>query len=339
MMDLDVLKRRIRNNDRLGFEDGSAILQAAAGRGIDEICGFAEEIQSTFHRRTIEFCAIINAKSGSCPNDCFFCAQSIQSRAPITEYPLRSPKDLLAAAAKAERAGAHRFSIVTSGAKLSGKEFSSACETIRLIRETTSLLPCASLGSISAEEALQLRKAGLVRYHHNLETSPRFYPLICTTQDYEERIATVTAAKEAGLELCVGGILGLGEEEEDWLHFIGELSSLRPDSIPLNFLDPRPGTRLESQPLLGPEKALLAVALFRILLPRAIIRLAGGRQKTLGHLEARAVKAGVNAVMIGDYLTTKGSDIDADKRMIKDLNLLPGVISEIDVQSGMSQSD
>lgn len=326
MMDLDVLRKRIRNNDRLGFEDGSAILQAAASGGIDEICGFAEEIQSKFHSRTIEFCAIINAKSGSCPNDCFFCAQSIQSRTPITEYPLRSPEDLLAAAAKAERAGARRFSIVTSGAKLSREEFSSACETIRLIRETTSLLPCASLGSLSAQEALQLRKAGLVRYHHNLETSRRFYPLICTTQDYEERMATVTAAKEAGLEICVGGILGLGEEEKDWLHFISELSSLRPDSIPLNFLDPRSGTRLESQPLLGPEKALTAIALFRIMLPKAVIRLAGGRQKTLQHLQLRAIRTGVNAVMIGDYLTTKGADVEADKLMIKELNLLPGII-------------
>ncbi|MFH1146328.1 MAG: biotin synthase BioB [Pseudomonadota bacterium] len=324
-MDLDGLRDKIRNNNRLGFEDGLAILRTAATGGIDQICRVAEEIQSSFYR-TIEFCAIVNAKSGSCPNDCSFCAQSIHNRSSVPEYPLRTPEDLLAAAVKAERAGAHRFSLVTSGAKLSGEELSSACETVRMIRERTNLLPCASLGSISAREALELRKAGLVRYHHNLETSRRFYPRICTTQGYDDRVATVSVARDAGLEVCVGGILGLGEEEEDWLYFIGDLDRLRPDAIPLNFLDPRPGTRLEGRPVLSPEKALEAVALFRIMLPKAIIRLAGGRRKTLKHLQSRAVRTGVDAVMIGNYLTTKGPDIEADRRMIEGLNLSPGMI-------------
>lgn len=327
-MVLKDITKKIEENAPLTPDDGLRLADfMVSGKGAS-LLSLARDIQRQCHDPVIELCAITNAKSGVCPHDCSFCAQSSHHKSLIKKYLLRGAKDLLEAAKAAEGAGAHRFSIVTSGAKLSKGELLVVCEAIRLIKQETTLLPCASLGKITLDEALLLKEAGLVRYHHNLETNRDFYPKVCTTQTYEDRLSTIHIAREAGLEVCVGGILGLGESVQDRVNFALEIKHLNPDSIPLNFLDPRPGTPLEAQPLLTPDEVIMTIALFRIIIPDVPIRLAGGRAKVLGDQQAAAVKAGVNGLMIGDYLTTKGAEIQADHEMIASLNLRPSIIKQ-----------
>ncbi|MDI6776924.1 MAG: biotin synthase BioB [Syntrophales bacterium] len=314
-------KDLLRNLDALAADDGSQLLALATSGREAGLLVLAEEIQRQFHDPIIEFCAIVNAKSGNCPHNCSFCAQSGISKSPIAVYPFCQPEDLLEAARAAEASGAHRFSLVTSGASLAKRELLIACETIRLIKDETNLLPCASLGKITRDDAHLLKEAGLVRYHHNLEASRDFYPRICTTQTYNERLTTIMTAKEAGLEICVGGILGLRESIHDRIKFALEIKNLSPDSVPINLLDPRPGTPLAAQPLLTPDEAVLTIALFRIIMPHTNLRLAGGRVRVLGNRQAAAIKTGVNGLMIGDYLVTKGAEVDADRELIASLNL------------------
>jgi len=327
-MALKDIKKKIEENTPLTPEDGLQLAYFMVGGKGAGLLSLARDIQSELHGPVIELCAIVNAKSGACPHNCSFCAQSSHHRSPIKAYPLRQPKGLLEAAQAAQKSGAHRFSIVTSGAKVSRQELLMICEAIELIKGKTDLLPCASLGKITLDEALLLKEAGLVRYHHNLETNRDFYPRVCTTQTYEDRLSTIHIAREAGLEICVGGILGLGESVQDRVKFALEIKHLNPDSIPLNFLDPRPGTPLETQPLLTPDEVIMTIALFRIIIPDIPIRLAGGRAKVLGDKQAAAIKAGINGLMIGDYLTTKGTEIQADHEMIASLNLKPSIIKQ-----------
>ena len=315
------IKDLLQKLDILAADEGSQLLELVASGGEARLFALAEEIQREFHGPIIELCAIVNAKSGNCPHNCSFCAQSGISNGPITVYPFRQPGDLLETARAAEDSGAHRFSIVTSGARLAKRELLMACETIRLIKDKTDLLPCASLGKITINDAHLLREAGLVRYHHNLETSRDFYPRICTTQAYDERLSTILTAREAGLEICVGGIFGVGESIHDRIKLALTIKDLRPDSVPINFLDPRPGTPLAVQPLLAPDDAILAIALLRIILPHTNLRLTGGRVRVFGNRQDAAIKAGINGLMIGDYLVTKGAGVDADHKLIASLNL------------------
>lgn len=327
-MGIEDIKKKINEDAHLTLDDGLRLADlAVSGKGAS-LLSLARDIQRQRHDPVIELCAIVNAKSGVCPHNCSFCAQSSHHRSPIKAYPLRQPKGLLGAAQAAKKSEAHRFSIVTSGAKVSRQELLMICEAIQLIKGKTNLLPCASLGKLTLDDALLLREAGLVRYHHNLETNRDFYPKVCTTQTYEDRLSTIHIAREAGLEVCVGGILGLGESVQDRVKFALEIKHLNPDSIPLNFLDPRPGTPLEAQPLLTPDEVIMTIALFRIIIPDVPIRLAGGRAKVLGDKQAAAVKAGINGLMIGDYLTTKGAEIQADHEMIASLNLRPSIIKQ-----------
>jgi len=312
--------------DHLATDNGSRLLELVDGGGKASLLTLAAEIQEQFHDPIIELCAIVNTKSGNCSHNCAFCAQSSISKSPIPVYPFRQPKDLLETARAAMARGAHRFSLVTSGARLSKRELLMACDTIRLIKDKTNLLPCASLGKITIDDALLLKEAGLVRYHHNLEASRDFYPRICTTQTFSERLSTILTAREAGLEICVGGILGLGESIQDQITLALEIKNLQPDSVPINFLDPRPETPFAGQPLLTPEEAILAIALFRTIMPNINLRLCGGRVKVLGNRQAAAIKTGINGLMIGDYLVTKGAEVDADQELISSLNLTQALI-------------
>ncbi|MDO8785734.1 MAG: biotin synthase BioB [Syntrophales bacterium] len=309
----------------LSADGGSQLLDLVNSGRESALLALAVEIQRQFHDPTVEFCAIVNAKSGNCSHNCSFCAQSGISKSLVAVYPFGQPDALLEAARAAEAGGAHRFSIVTSGARLSKKDMLMACEAIRLIKEETNLLPCASVGKITVDDAQMLKEAGLVRYHHNLESNRDFYPRICTTQTYQERLATIMVAKEAGLEICVGGIFGMGESIHDRIKFALEIKNLNPDSVPINLLDPRPGTPLEAQALLTTDEAVLAIALFRIIMPYTNLRLAGGRGRVLAERQAEAIKTGLNGLMIGDYLVTKGAEVDADHALIASLGLTPSV--------------
>ena len=278
-------------------------------------------IRDHYHGKGIRLCAIVNAKSGRCPEDCAFCAQSAHHQTQIETYTLMDPHQILHKAREAEAMGARRFSIVTSGKALTTSELDKVIQTLRLLKEETGLCLCASLGMMAEEQAHQLKEAGLSRYHHNLETAPSFFPEICTTHRYEEDLDALRCAKEAGLEVCSGGIFGLGESPEQRLELAYTLKEMGVDSIALNFLNPIPGTPLEGTKTLTPLEILQFVALFRFILPDKDIRICGGREAGLRDLHPLVIWAGVNGIMIGNYLTTQGRDHRADLQMIGDLGM------------------
>ena len=278
-------------------------------------------IRDHYNGHGIKLCAIVNAKSGRCPEDCAFCAQSAHHKTQIEAYPLMEPQQILRKAQEAEAMGARRFSIVTSGKALTEKELEKVIQALRLIKEKTGLALCASVGMIAQQTALQLREVGLSRYHHNLETAPSFFPHICTTHRYEEDLDTLHNAKEVGLEVCSGGIFGLGESPKQRLELAYTLREMEVDSAALNFLNPIPGTPLEGTQSLTPLEILKSVALFRFILPDKDIRICGGREFGLRDLHPWIFWAGANGIMIGNYLTTKGRDYKADLQMIQDLKL------------------
>jgi biotin synthase len=269
----------------------------------------------------VKLCAIVNAKSGRCPEDCAFCAQSTHHKTQIDAYPLMEPRQILHKAQEAEAMGARRFSIVTSGKALQEKELGKVAQALRLIKEETGLALCASLGMITPRTAHLLKEAGLSCYHHNLETAPSFFPQICTTHRYEEDLDTLRSAKAQGLEVCSGGIFGLGESPEQRLELALTLREMEVDSVALNFLKPISGTPLEKASSLPPLEILRSVALFKFVLPDKDIRICGGREFGLRDLHPFIFWAGANGIMIGNYLTTQGRDYRADLQMIQDLKL------------------
>ncbi len=281
----------------------------------------ANRVRRHFKADGVKLCSIVNAKSGRCPEDCAFCAQSAHNKTPIEIYALMEPHQILAKAQEAEAMGARRFSIVTSGTSPQKEELSTITDALGLIMEKTGLTPCASLGTITRGEAAQLKEAGLRCYHHNVETAASFFPQICTTHDYEEDLNTLRWAKEVGLEICSGGIFGLGETPRQRLELAFTLKELEVDSIALNFLNPIPGTPLEKITPLAPLEILKSVALFRLILPDKDIRICGGREFGLRDLHPLVFWAGANGIMIGNYLTTRGRDYRADLQMIHDLAL------------------
>ena len=281
----------------------------------------ASQLRDHYHDRGVKFCAIVNAKSGRCPENCSFCAQSAHHQTKIETYPLMDPSQILGRAREAEAMGARRFSIVTSGKALNEREFTEVIESLRRMKEATNITLCASVGMLTQGQARQLKDAGLNRYHHNVETASSFFPQVCTTHRYEEDLDTLRAAKAAGLEVCSGGIFGLGESPEQRLELAYTLKEMAADSVPLNFLNPIPGTPLATAQPLPPLELLKFVVLFRFILPDKEIRICGGREFGLRDLHPLIFWAGANGIMIGNYLTTRGRDYQADLQMIRDLGM------------------
>ena len=302
--------------EALSPED-AARLAALPEEETPQIFHFAHRISREFGENTAPvLCAIMNAKSGFCGEDCAFCAQSARHRTNIRTFPLVSPDEMVARALQAADQGAGRFSIVTSGVSLGARELERVAHAVRRIRQRTDLAVCASLGMLTEEAAAMLRESGVTTYHHNLETARSFFPRICTTHDYEKDLETVRAARKEGLRTCSGGILGLGESWAERVELAFTLRDLDVDGIPLNFLNPIPGTRMENRPLLAPMEALKCVSLFRFILPGREILVCGGREVTLGDFQSWIFFAGGSGLMIGDYLTTSGRNSEADREMI-----------------------
>jgi biotin synthase len=268
-----------------------------------------------------DMCSLVNAKSGGCAQDCGFCAQSRYAEAETPLHAMMDPDQILEHARAAEAAGAHRFCMVTQGQGLSKRDFEKVLEGARLVAQHTNLKRCASIGHISAERARKLREAGIQRVHHNVETSRSYYPEVTQTVQYEGRIRTIEAVKEAGLETCVGGILNLGETNEQRVEMAFELAEIDPTSVPINLLNPRPGTKFGDREFMDPWEAVKWVAIFRLILPDALFRLCGGRTENLAELQPLAIKAGVNGVMMGNFLTTLGNEPHEDRAMFEDLGL------------------
>ena len=268
-----------------------------------------------------DMCSLVNAKSGGCAEDCGFCAQSRYAEADTPMHAMMEPEQMLEHARAAEAAGAHRFCMVTQGQGLSARDFQKVLAGARLVAENTTLKRCASVGHLSPDRARQLKDAGVQRIHHNVETAESYYPEVSTTVRYAGRIRTIEAVREAGLETCVGGILNLGESREQRVEMAFELAAIDPTSVPINLLNPRPGTKFGDRDYMDPWEAVKWIAIFRLILPDALFRLCGGRVENLGDLHAEAVKAGLNGVMMGNFLTTLGSEPEEDRAMFERLGL------------------
>src|SRR3954447_2059926 len=268
-----------------------------------------------------DLCSLVNAKSGGCAEDCGFCAQSKFADAETPMHAMMDPDQILEHARAAEAAGAHRFCLVTQGQGLSKRDFGNVLEGVRLVAEHTNLKRCASIGHMSGDRARALKEAGVQRVHHNVESARSYYPEVSTTVRYEGRLRTIQAVKEAGLETCVGGILNLGESEEQRVEMAFELSEINPTSVPINLLIPKDGTKFGEREVMDPWEVVKWIAIFRLIIPGALFRLCGGRVENLGSMHKLAVKAGLNGVMMGNFLTTLGAEPAEDRAMFEELGL------------------
>lgn len=313
--------KRVMTGDAIGTEE-ALLLADTPKKDFLHLLSAAGRIREHFMGNKITFCSIINAKSGSCPENCAFCAQSAHSVTKAANYELVNEEEMVKCAKTAEENGASCYGIITSGTGISkGPELDKICATLRRISNEAEIHPSCSLGILDLETALTLKEAGMVTYHHNLETSRSFFPSICTTHDYEDDVETVRVAKLAGLKVCSGGIFGLGENFEQRIEMAMTLRELNVDSIPVNFLDPVEGTRLEHADYLTPLECLKILALYRFLLPDKQIKVCGGREKNLRELQSWIFMAGASGMMTGNYLTKAGRAPELDRQMILDLEL------------------
>lgn len=287
---------------------------------LEELKASANEIRVFFCGNKIDFCSIINGKSGACSEDCKYCAQSSHYSTEIDTYSLLDKDIFLKDAKNNEEAGIGRYSIVTSGKRLGAKDIVDVCKVYRYIGENSKIKLCASHGLLSREDFKKLKEAGVVRYHNNLETSRSYFPRVCTTHTYDEKIQTIKAAQEEGLEVCSGGLFGLGESMENRIDMAFELRSLGIKSVPINALIAIKGTPLEGQVPLQEDEILRTIALYRMILPDAFIRLAGGRV-LLEKAGYNAFLAGANATITGNLLTTCGNTVANDMDMFQKLGM------------------
>jgi biotin synthase len=309
------LEEKILKGSSLSMEEALSLAEIT-GPEIFDLFVSANKIRQHFKRNIIGLCSIANAKSGACPEDCSFCAQSSRSKAEIEVYPLLSKKIVIQKALEVKYSAIKRFSIVTSGRKVSRKNLTEIAEMISEVGKL-GLLPCASLGLLNSEELLILKSAGLDRYHHNLETSEGFFPRICSTHTFSDKIKTIEAAKSAGLSVCSGGIFGMGETWQDRIDMAFSLKELDIDSVPINFLIPVEGTPLAHRKRLHPFDALKIVSLYRFILPRKEIRVCGGRIQILGEFNSMLFFAGADGMISGNYLTTQGRNPEDDLSLIQ----------------------
>lgn len=301
--------------------DEAYALGEAAADNRDELYAAAERITSRFNQPNFDSCSIINARSGKCPENCKWCAQSAHYKTKADVYPLVSREECMRHADLNRSQGIHRFSLVTSGRKMQGAELDRACEYYAELTECGGLGLCASMGLLERDELQKLWDAGVRRYHCNLESAPSMFPRLCTTHTLEDKIRTIDAAREIGFEICSGGIIGMGETPRQRVEFALSLRRVEPRSIPINILSPIPGTPLEGSEPLSDEEVLDTVALFRFVHPHTTLRFAGGRSSLPRPTQLRAIRIGMNGGIVGDLLTTIGSTVAADRTLVADAGL------------------
>ena len=312
---IENLKRKVMSGELISKEE--ALLLADAP--LEELTAAADEIRSHFCQSGFDICTIVNGKCGKCSEDCKYCAQSAHYHTACSEtYPLLSTEELVEGARHNKEQGVLRYSIVTSGKALSDAEVDRVCESIRAIREQVGIEVCVSFGLLNEEQFKKIREAGATRAHCNLESSGRYFKEICTTHTYQQKIDTLNAAKRAGLSVCSGGIMGLGETMEDRIEMVLTARELGVKSIPVNVLNPIPGTPYEHNRILTNDEVCRCVAIFRFLIPDASIRLAGGRG-LLGDKGEACFRSGANAAISGDMLTTSGINMETDMELLKTL--------------------
>lgn len=322
--ELTAWKNKVLAGETISREEAVRLAETA---GLQQLCEAAQEIRKHFCGDGFDICTIINGKSGRCSENCKYCAQSAHFQTSVQEYPLLSTEEIVKEADYNQKRGVLRFSIVTSGKRLTDEEVERVCESFRAVRKQTQIATCASHGLLSYEQFCRLKEAGVSRYHNNLETSRRFFPSICTTHTYDEKIETIRAAKKAGLSVCSGGIMGLGETMEDRIDMAITLRELGIRSIPVNVLNPIPGTPLAGNLPLTEDEVCRIVAVYRFLLPDAAVRLAGGRG-LFADKGRRIFESGANAAISGDMLTTSGITIADDMAMLEELGFVPKLSGE-----------
>lgn len=311
---LESLKEKVLNGWQITREEALAL----AKMPLEPLCKSADEIRRKFCGNQFDLCTIINGKSGKCSENCKYCAQSSYYQTEVETYPLLGTEELIKQAEYNASRGVPRYSIVTSGKKLTRQEVEQVCESIRLLKESVDISICVSFGLLDETEFQMVRSAGAERIHNNLEASAGYFPSVCTTHTQEDKIAAIHTAEKAGLSVCSGGIMGLGESMADRIDLALSLRELGIQSVPVNMLNPIPGTPYVNNPRLTEEEMCQIVALFRFILPKSFIRLAGGRglMKDLGR---KCFQSGANAAITGDMLTTSGITIQRDLEMLLEL--------------------
>ena len=306
------IAEEIINGRRLNREDDLAFFME---EDLDSLCRGADEIRRRLRGDRADLCSIINGRSGRCGEDCKFCAQSSCHNAKINEYPFLEPEEILEDCRRHERQGVGRYSVVTAGRALNGREMDLALRAYRSMKENCKIELCASHGLLSQEDFYRLAEAGISRYHANIETSRRNFPNICTTHTYDDKLEVIRRARNAGLAVCSGGIIGMGETWEDRVDMAFSLYEMEIKSIPINILQPIPGTPFGTLPPLSEEEILRTIAMFRYINPDAEVRLAAGRN-SMEHSGKNVFTAGANAAITGDMLTTSGNNIADDMAML-----------------------
>jgi biotin synthase len=296
-------------------------LLGAKGPDILDLAAVANRVKVEFNGNEIDLCSLLNVKSGRCSEDCVFCAQSGHYKTEAPVYPLLDTERIVEEAREAQKKGTGRFCLITSGRELSDREFETILRALGRIRKETTLDLDCSLGTLSEERAESLRNAGVTRYNHNVETSESHFPKICSTHSFGDRVKTLEVLKDRGFSICCGGIIGLGESPQQRLELAFSLRQLGIDCIPFNILNPRPGTPLEHSESVPPMEIIKTLALFRLILPKGTIKIAGGREANLRDLQSLALLAGANGLILGNYLTTLGRRAEDDLVMIRDLGL------------------
>lgn len=315
-MEWNALADRALAGHAVSADEALAVLHAP-DEAILPLLHAAYRLRAHWHGRNVRIHVLRNAKSGLCPENCAFCSQSVGFHTEAPRFPLQTVEELVEGAREAARMGAVKYCMVTSTRGPSQRELDVVCEAVRRIKAEVAIRVCTSLGLLREGQAEQLAAAGVDRFNHNLEASRRYFPEICSTHRFEDRVETVRRARAAGMEACCGGIMGMGETDEDRVALALELRDLGVESIPVNFLDPRPGTPLGDSPRLSPHDCLRALAMMRFVNPSRDIRVAGGREVNLRHLQPLALYP-ANSIFCNGYLTTPGQGYEADLRMIAD---------------------
>ena len=304
-------------------------LAALAPEHVPSLAALAHQARLAYCGPEVEVEGILSAKTGGCPEDCHFCSQSSKFDTPVRPTPILDLDEILAAARETATLGASEFCIVAALRGPDQKMIDQVLSATELVNGETGLNVAASLGILTRAQARQLAAGNVHRYNHNLETARSFFPHIVSTHSWEERFQTCLYVREAGMELCCGALLGMGESDEQRIELLGQLRTVEPAEVPINFLNPRPGTPLGSRELVPPLEAIRWIALFRLALPSVILRYAGGREVTLRELQALGMTAGINALIVGNYLTTLGREPQQDLQMLEDLRMPIGVLSKV----------
>jgi biotin synthase len=312
---------KVLGREKITFPEAKKLLEIERKELVD-LMAVANGVRHHFFDNRVDLCTLLNAKSGRCSEDCKFCGQSVHFQGKgATYHPLLDVEQIVRKSREVASKGNRRFCIITSGKSLAQQDFNNVVEGARRIRHETRLNLDCSLGILSDEQASALKEAGVERYNHNLETAPSFFKQICTTHSFSDRLKTIKRLKNNGLSICSGGIIGLGETPLQWLELVFILRELDVDCIPINILNPRPGTPLENMISPPPLEVIKLIAITRLIVPNVEIKLAGGRELNLKDFQATAFLAGVTGMIVGGYLTTKGRCEEDDCQMLKDLEL------------------